>query len=85
MVLAETRMSVRPASDKDYVLGTHDEEIARLGLQHKVWRERVLAFWKRAGLEPGTRVVDVGAGPGYGTLELAHTVGREGEIGRAHV
>lgn len=22
--------------DKDYVVGTHDEEIARLGLQHRV-------------------------------------------------
>lgn len=67
-------------TEKDYVLGTHDEEIARLGLQHEVWRERVLQLWERAGIEPGTRVVDVGAGPGYGTLELAHQVGREGEV-----
>ncbi len=27
----------------DYVLGTHDAEIARLGLQHRVWRESMLA------------------------------------------
>jgi SAM-dependent methyltransferase len=68
------------AAERDYVLGTHDEEIARLGLQHEVWRERVLQLWHQAGLEPGTRVLDVGAGPGYATLDLAHEVGPEGEV-----
>src|SRR5437762_1871503 len=29
-------------SEKDYVLGTHDEELLRLGLQHRVWRPVVL-------------------------------------------
>jgi hypothetical protein len=24
--------------ERDYVLGTHDAEIARLGLQHRIWR-----------------------------------------------
>ena len=37
------------SSDRDYVLGTHDEEIARLGLQHRVWRPMVLECWYRAG------------------------------------
>jgi hypothetical protein len=36
--------------DRDYVLCTHDEEIARLGLQHAVWRPRVLDAWRRAGI-----------------------------------
>ena len=26
----------------DYVLGTHDAELTRLGLQHRAWRESVL-------------------------------------------
>jgi hypothetical protein len=26
--------------ERDYVLGTHDDEIARLGLPHSVWRAR---------------------------------------------
>jgi len=55
-------------TDRDYVLGTHDEELSRLGLQHRVWRPVVLDCWQRAGLTVGKRVLDVGAGPGYATL-----------------
>jgi SAM-dependent methyltransferase len=64
----------------DYVLGTHDEEIARLGLQHRVWRPVVLQCWQRAGIRAGLRVVDVGAGPGYVTVDLAEIVGPAGEV-----
>jgi 16S rRNA C967 or C1407 C5-methylase (RsmB/RsmF family) len=64
----------------DYVLGTHDGEIARLGLQQRVWRESMLAAWRRAGVGAGWRVVDVGAGPGYATWDLAELVGASGEV-----
>jgi SAM-dependent methyltransferase len=64
----------------DYVLGTHDGEVARLGLQHRVWRETMLGAWRRAGLRPGWRVVDVGAGPGYATWDLAEIVGSSGQV-----
>ena len=64
----------------DYVLGTHDGEVARLGLQHRVWREAMFAAWRRAGIRTGWRVVDVGAGPGYATLDLAELVGASGEV-----
>src|SRR6266576_4434984 len=67
-------------TDRDYVLGTHDEELSRLGLQHRVWRPVVLDCWQRAGLTVGKRVLDVGAGPGYATLDLAEIVGPTGEI-----
>jgi SAM-dependent methyltransferase len=67
-------------SDKDYVLGTHDEEIERLGLQHRVWRPTVLACWRKAGIGTGMRVVDVGAGPGYATIDLAEIVGSAGQV-----
>ena len=72
-----------PASinhDRDYVLGTHDEELARLGLQHRVWRPVVLDCWHRAGVTVGKRVLDVGAGPGYATVDLAEIVGPTGEV-----
>src|SRR5213083_407929 len=66
--------------DRDYVLGTHNEELARLGLQHRVWRPVVLDCWQRAGITVGKRVLDVGAGPGYATVDLAEIVGTTGEV-----
>ena len=66
--------------DRDYVLGTNDAEIARLGLQHEVWRATVLDCWRHAGLGAGHRVLDVGAGPGFATLDLARTVGPQGAV-----
>ena len=66
--------------ERDYVLGTHEEEVERLGLQHRVWRERTLECWQRAGIAAGWRVLDVGAGPGYATLDLAEMVGPTGEV-----
>ena len=67
-------------SDDDYVLGTQSEEIARLGLQHRVWRRRMLDGWHRAGLRPGQCVVDVGAGPGFAAMDLAEIVGPDGRV-----
>src|SRR3977135_947514 len=67
-------------SDADYVLGTHDEEVARLGLQHRVSRPIAADCWRRAGITIGSRVVDVGAGPGYATVDLAEIVGPTGEV-----
>ncbi|HEY0411667.1 MAG TPA: methyltransferase domain-containing protein [Allosphingosinicella sp.] len=67
-------------SERDYVLGTEDEEIERLGLQHRVWRARVLDGWARAGIGPGRIVLDVGAGPGFAATDLAEIVGPEGRV-----
>ncbi|PYJ29582.1 MAG: hypothetical protein DME90_05035, partial [Verrucomicrobia bacterium] len=68
------------ATDRDYVLGTHEPELARLGLQHRVWLPVVLNCWHRAGITVGKRVLDVGAGPGYATVDLAEIVGPTGEV-----
>jgi SAM-dependent methyltransferase len=68
------------ATDRDYVLGTHDEELARLGLQHAVWRPVALDCWKRAGMTAGSSVIDLGAGPGFATVDLAEIVGPTGEV-----
>ena len=64
----------------DYILGTHDEELARLGLQHQVWRSVVLECWRKAGVTDGKRVLDVGAGPGYAAMDLAEIAGPTGEV-----
>jgi SAM-dependent methyltransferase len=67
-------------SERDYVLGTHDAEIERLGMQHRVWRPRALDAWQRAGIAAGQTVIDVGAGPGYASLDLAEMVGGTGRV-----
>ena len=66
--------------ETDYVLGTHDDEVARLGLQHRVWRAVVTECWERVGITEGWRVIDVGAGPGYATADLAEIVGAGGAV-----
>jgi SAM-dependent methyltransferase len=68
------------AGDQDYVLGTHDEEIERLGLQHRIWRPRALDAWRRAGFTVGQTLLDLGCGPGYATLDLAEIVGPTGRV-----
>ena len=68
------------SDERDYLLGTHDAEVERLGLQHRVWRPRVLDAWRRAGITVGSRVVDAGAGPGWASLDLAEIVGPGGRV-----
>jgi len=69
-----------PMTEREYVLGTHDEEIERLGLQHRAWRPQVLDAWRRAGIGPGQTVIDVGCGPGFAALDLAELVGAGGRV-----
>jgi SAM-dependent methyltransferase len=68
------------SEERDYLLGTHDAEVERLGLQHRVWRPRVLDAWRRAGITVGSTVIDAGAGPGWASLDLAEIVGQEGRV-----
>jgi SAM-dependent methyltransferase len=75
-----SQVSIMSTAEQDYVLGTHTEEHNRLGLQHRVWRPWMLNALRRAGVTVGSRVVDVGAGPGFATLDLAEMVGGDGEV-----
>lgn len=75
-----TNANSNSGTEGDYLLGTHDAELERLGLQHRVWRPFVLDCWRRAGIMAGSRVLDVGAGPGFATLDLAETVGPAGHV-----
>ena len=67
-------------AERDYVLGTEEDEIERLGLQHRVWRERMLEGFARAGIGPGRTVIDVGCGPGWASVDLAGLVGPQGKV-----
>lgn len=64
----------------DYLLGSDAAELRRLGFQHAVWSETARALWRRAGFGPGMRLVDLGAGPGYASLELVDLVGPGGRV-----
>jgi len=66
--------------NEDYLLGTHDEELERLGFQHRVWAEEAFASWRRAGFGYGATVLDVGCGPGFASIDLAHLVGPHGRV-----
>lgn len=67
-------------AERSYFLGTHDEELERLGVQHRVWRQTVLECWRRAGIGAGSKVLDVGAGPGFAAADLAEIVGPAGRV-----
>jgi ubiquinone/menaquinone biosynthesis C-methylase UbiE len=66
--------------DNEYLLGTDDDELRRLGFQHQVWAREAAAAWERGGFGPGSHVLDLGCGPGYATLDLARLVGAAGRV-----
>ncbi len=68
------------STDRQYILGTKDEELARLGLQHQLWSETTVRTWKRAGFRPGQHLFDAGCGPGYATFDLAQLMGPDGHV-----
>lgn len=76
-----TSGSPAPTAGADqYVLGVNDAEIARLGFQHRLWSEEAHACWDRAAVRPGQTVLDIGAGPGFATFDLAQIVGQAGRV-----
>lgn len=63
-----------------YPFGYGDEELQRLGAQHRVWQEENQRLLSRAGFGQGNTLVDLGCGPGLTTLDLARRVGPTGRI-----
>lgn len=64
----------------EYVLGTGDDELSRLALQHRLWGDAAHGLWRRAGIAPGMRVLDVGCGPGFAAFDLAQWVTPSGKV-----
>ena len=63
-----------------YILGTDAEELHRLGIQHQVWAEEAQHGWRLAKFRAGQTLLDLGAGPGFCTRELAYIAGQEGKV-----
>ena len=76
---ANDKVMQAPETDA-YILGTEDDEIARLRSQHVSWTQQQLAILERAGLRDGQRVIDLGCGPGFTSFELAKVVGSSGHV-----
>jgi protein-L-isoaspartate O-methyltransferase len=68
------------ATDKDYVLGHQDPELARLEHQAAMLAPATEAILRMAGLAPGMRVLDLGTGLGDVAFAAAEIVGPSGEV-----
>jgi SAM-dependent methyltransferase len=64
----------------EYVLAIGDAAANRLRILHSIYGPGARRLLKRAGIRPGMRVVDLGAGVGMVTQLLAELVGPSGEV-----
>lgn len=67
-------------AENEYVLGTDEDELNRLRRQHELWVLQAHALWGRMGLRSDHKVLDLGCGPGFTTLELARYLGPRSRI-----
>jgi ubiquinone/menaquinone biosynthesis C-methylase UbiE len=65
---------------EDYLLGVNQLELERLRFQHGVWSGVTNAFLNRIGVGQGMNVLDVGAGPGFLSMDLRDRVGPTGSV-----
>lgn len=63
-----------------YVLGSTDDEIARLQKQAAILAEPTTVLFQRGGIRPGMRVLDLGSGPGDVSFLVAELVGPHGVV-----
>lgn len=64
----------------EYLLGINQEEVERLRFQHGVWGGVTNDFLDRLKIGAGQKCLDVGAGPGFVSMDLRKRVGDRGEI-----
>jgi len=67
-------------TDPTYALGRSDDEHARLTEQANFLRPLTERFFKKAGIAPGMKVLDVGSGVGDVVFLLAELVGQDGKV-----
>lgn len=66
--------------EENYLLGTDDVELQRLSQQHETWKEEVDQLMKSADIKTGSHILELGAGPGFLSMELAERVGSHGHV-----
>ncbi|MCT7659838.1 methyltransferase domain-containing protein [Mycobacterium deserti] len=67
-------------SGPEYVLGSDENEIARLQRQAAAIAEPTALLLRRGGVGPGMRVLDLGSGPGDVSFLVADIVGPHGSV-----
>ena len=67
-------------SDPNYALGSSDHERQRLMRQGDALAEATERLFRRAGIEKGMRVLDVGSGSGDVAILARSLVGEAGEV-----
>ena len=70
----------KSSHNNDYLLGVNQQELERLQFQHSVWGPVTRKFLDRIGVQKGWRCLDVGAGPGFVSIDLRNMVGETGEV-----
>jgi SAM-dependent methyltransferase len=68
------------SENKEYILGVNQTELERLEFQHNVWRKVTDSFLERINIQKGWKCLDVGAGPGFVSMDLRKQVGEDGEV-----
>ena len=68
------------SEQNEYILGTDEAELHRLGLQHQIWASEAHLGWTKAGFNVGETILDLGCGPGFCAKELAYIVGKKGRV-----
>ena len=64
----------------EYLLGVNPAELERLRFQHRVWRDVTERLFDRVNVQCGWKCLDVGARPGFVTMDLRDRVGESGEV-----
>ncbi|MBL7716013.1 MAG: methyltransferase domain-containing protein [Bdellovibrionales bacterium] len=66
--------------NSEYVLSTSDEELRRLGIQHGLWLAHARKLWWKAGFGGSDRLLDIGCGPGYTSIDLSRFAGPKASV-----
>ncbi|MBS1517187.1 MAG: class I SAM-dependent methyltransferase [Bacteroidetes bacterium] len=65
---------------KEYILGVNSTELRRLEFQHDVWKEVTDSFLNKINIQKGWKCLDVGAGPGFVSMQFLDLTGETGEV-----